>query len=167
MVENLRSSIEVLRQRVKYNLDLLHQNEKKIKEILKEPVSENRSEKLNKRFNSNKKVLKENNDAIMLQKEMLSFIENYYSDNNSLPKELNTPKKTSQKVKPENKRFEIKKEDYLDLTINGALDFDIYHPYFNDKNFFNELLNHFSEIEDYETCSKLTKLIKQNNISGY
>jgi hypothetical protein len=167
MVEILRNSIEVLRQKVRSNLDLLHQNEKKIKEILKEPVSEIRSEKLNQRFNCNKKVLKENNDAIMLQKEMLIFIENYYSETTKLPKKQNVSEKTTQKVKPENKKLEITKDDYLDLTINGALDFDIHHPYFNDKSFFNELLNHFSEIEDYETCSKLTKLIKQNNISGY
>lgn len=165
MVENLRSSIEVLRQKVRSNLDLLHQNEKKIKEILKEPVSENRSKKLNKRFNCNKKVLKENNDAIMLQKEMLVFIENYYSETNKFPKELNVTEKTTKKVKLDNKKLEIKKEDYLDLTINGALDFDKYHPYFRDKKFFNELLNHFSEIEDYETCSKLTKLTKEKNIS--
>ena len=167
MVENLRTSIEVLRQRVRFNLDLLHENEKKIKEILKEPVSENRSKKLNKRFNSNKKVLKENNDAIMLQKEMLVFIDNYYSETNKFPKELNVSEKTIQKVKPDNKKLEIKKEDYLDLTINGALDFDRDHPFFNDKSFFNELLNHFSEIEDYETCSMLTKKIKENNISKY
>ncbi|NOQ26863.1 MAG: hypothetical protein GQ564_15995 [Bacteroidales bacterium] len=167
MVENLRSSIEVLRQRVRSNLDLLHQNEKKIKEILKEPISENRSEKLNKRFNCNKKVLKENNDAIMLQKEMLAFIENYNTEANKSPKELTSNEKSTQIVKTENKKLEIKKEDYLDLTINGALDFDIHHPYFTDKKFFNELLNHFSEIEDYETCSKLTKKIKENNISEY
>ncbi|MDA3952250.1 MAG: hypothetical protein PF485_01290 [Bacteroidales bacterium] len=118
-------------------------------------------------FNSNKELLKENNDAILLQKEILLFIENYYNDTNKFPEGLTVDKNITQKVKLNNQIPKIKKEDYLDLTINGALDFDKKHPFFNDKDFFNELLNHYSEIEDYETCSKLTELIKENNISEH
>jgi hypothetical protein len=94
----------------------------------------------------------------MLQKEMLLFIENYYSEFNKLPEVLNINEKPTHKVELDNKIIEIKKEDYLDLTISGAVDFDKQHPFFNDKDFFSELLNYYSEIEDYETCSKLTKL---------
>ncbi len=50
MIEDLKKSVEILKQRVRFNLDLIHQYEKEVKEILKEPVSEERSEKLNIRF---------------------------------------------------------------------------------------------------------------------
>jgi hypothetical protein len=167
MLENLKGSVEILRQRVRSNLDLLHQNERKIKEILKEPVSKKRSEKLNRRFNSNKRILKENNDAILLQKDILLFIDNYYSDVNTLTEASKSNNPNTSIVKLNNKIVEIKKEDYLDLTISGAMKFDKQHPYFNDKKFYNELLNHFTEVEDYEACSRLTKLVKENNISEY
>jgi len=160
MVENLKSSIEILKQRVLFNLDLITQNETKIKEILKEPVSEIRSKKLNKRFNFNKKMLKENNDALKLQKDMIKFIESYHNEIDEYPEIRDAKRKSSNKTIPENQIVDIKKEDYLDLTINGAIDFDKQHPYFKDEDFFNELLSYFTEIEDYEMCSKLTNLIK-------
>ena len=155
---SLKSSIEILRQRVRSNLDVLHQNEKKIKEILKEPVSKQRSEKLNNRFNANKEILKENNDALLLQKDIILFIENYFNESNSFSLTIQTSEQKTNNVISKNKIIELKKEDYLDLTINGALSFDENHPYYKDENFFNDLLNYYSEIEDYETCNKLTKL---------
>lgn len=161
MVENLKKSVEILKQKVRSNLDLLHQNERKIKEILKEPVSRNRSEKLNKRFSTNKKILQENNDAILLQRSILLFIENYYSEISNLSNVLNTNTHTESKLNRDTKIDEIKKEDYLDLTINGAMEFDKRHPFFYDKDFFNDLLSYYSKIEDYETCSKLTKLTSE------
>ena len=158
MMGSLKSSIEILRQRVRSNLDVLHQNEKKIKEILKEPVSKQRSEKLNNRFNANKEILKENNDALLLQKDIILFIENYFNESNSFSLTIQTSEQKTNNVISKNKIIELKKEDYLDLTINGALSFDENHPYYKDENFFNDLLNYYSEIEDYETCNKLTKL---------
>ena len=162
MVEILKNSIEILKQRILFNLDLITQNESKIKEILKEHVSEIRSEKLKRRFNFNKKMLKENNDALTLQKGIINFIENYHNEIDEYPDIKQVKKISSKNSGQEDQIMNIKKEDYLDLTINGAMDFDKHHPYFNDKDFFNELLSYFSEIEDYEMCSKLTNLINEN-----
>jgi len=153
MVENLKKTIEALKHRIRYNLDLIQSNEKRIRELLKEPVSEERSEKLNKRFNINNKMIKENDEAIKLQRNIITYLENYADELTHFPEAIEVEK--SKKSIQVNTKVEINREDYFDLTVSKALDFNKNHPYFKDKSFARDLLNHFIEIEDYEMCARI------------
>ena len=162
-VKILRETIESLKLRIKFNLGLIHSNEEKIKEILKEPVSELRSKKLGYRFNFNKKLLQENTDGIKLQKELLSYLENYHNNTEVYSEKSNEVDQSAETNTIKNEINKLSKEDYFDLTINDAINFDIRHPYFKDELFVNDLLKHFTQTEDYEKCSLLLNLKKSHS----
>lgn len=165
MIEKLKNSIEVLKQRVRFNLDLIHQYEVEVKEILKEPVSEDRSKKLSSRFHFSKKILNENADAIKLQKEIMNYLENYHNDIFDFSQLTDSNRNTYNSVEQENEIVEISKDDYYKLTIKGEILFDIHHPYFNDEAFLNKLLSYFISVENYEMCSQIVELDKSKNLS--
>ncbi|MBU8892368.1 MAG: hypothetical protein KOO66_06290 [Bacteroidales bacterium] len=158
MIKLFRETIESLKSRIKFNLSLIHSNEEKIKEILKEPVSDLRSKKLSYRFNFNKRLLHENADGIKLQKELSGYIENYHSKTELFSEISSTLNQSVEKDSIKNEVNEISKEDYFDLTINGAVNFDILHPYFKDESFTNDLLEYFTKTEDYEKCTELVNI---------
>jgi len=159
MVEKLRIVIEELRERVNNNLDMIHENEKKVRRLLRETVSEQRSSNLEKIYEENKKMLKENHESIQLQLQINKFIES----NRAL---LETKEKNQ---KPENveeisHRKELSPVEYWDMTISGEIPFDQDHPYFENEEFFKSLLSYFTKIEDYEKCDWLVKQRTQKNI---
>ena len=156
MVENLKSTVEVLKQRIKFNLNLIHEIELEIKEILKEPVSRERSEKLDRRFNTNNQIIKENNEAIKLQKSIIEFLKSYHDELSQFPEtiEVENPQKTIAL----SKKIELKREDYFELTVNKDIEYDNQHPYFKDESFTKDLICYFIEVEDYEMCAKLVSL---------
>ncbi len=156
MVENLKSTVEVLKQRVKFNLNLIRDIELEIKEILKEPVSKERSEKLDRRFYINKQIIKENNRAIKLQKSILEYLESYHDELSQFPEtiEVENPKESIAL----RKKIELKREDYFELTVNKDIEYDNHHPYFKDESFAKDLMSYFIEVEDYEMCAKLISL---------
>lgn len=158
MLENLNNTIDVLKQRIRFNLKFIHEVEEEIREILKEPVSAKRSEKLNHRFNLNKQLIKENNEALKLQKSIVEYLETYHKELSHFPEPIKV--KSSSKSIEVNTTIEIKREDYLELTINKSIEYNKLHPYFNDEGFAKELLDYFIEVEDYEMCASLSKLSK-------
>ncbi len=160
MIKQLREAIDTLKLRIQTNLSLIHNNEHKIKDLLKEPVTESRSEKLNKRFDYNKNLLQENSDSIKLQKELNSYLEKYLS-NSEFILESNKPLVHENVVN--NDIRNISKDDYFDLTVSGAVEFNKQHPYFNDEVFLNDLLEYFTESEEYEKCSLLINLKKEHS----
>ena len=162
MLDKLRESIELLKQRIKFNLELIHQNESKIKDILKEPVSEKRSKKLNRRFSFNKQLLKENKDALRLQQGITYYLENYKVEIREFLDIVEINQAITSQEETQDEIGEIKKEDCFDLTITGEIGFDNNHPYFNDESFLNELLAHFTEKEEYEMCSTIIKQKKDS-----
>ncbi|MFC2152483.1 hypothetical protein ACFLSE_08150 [Bacteroidota bacterium] len=166
MLEKLKNTVDILKQQIRSNLDLIHENETKIKEILKEPVSEIRAERLNRRFNFNKKIFQENNDTLRLQKEIINYLETY-QNNISDTFEITEKKVDSDHNSYHKKvKIELKKEDYFELTITGAMEFDAHHPYLNDEEFLNNLLTFYINQEDYEMCARLTNLDKNKNLSS-
>jgi len=149
MEKSLKNSVEILKDKVRINLELIHQNELQIKEILKEPVSEIRSKKLEEKFKVNKRILAENNDCLKLQREINKYLEKYlYNFSKSVTENSNNT------ISEENDKA-INRDDYMKLTIKGAIDFDNKHPYYHDEVFLSDLISYFISIEDYETCSKL------------
>ena len=163
MMEQLRQTIELLKKRVQHNLNVIHKNEKLVREILKEPVSLNRSERLDEKYDLNKKMLEENNDSIKIQLSVIKFLDKYnkeleeYIENIEVEHHIQIEKikQSESKGKDSSEIEEISKEDYFDLTIQKRVDFNEQHPYFNDEDFFNELMKYFSDTEDYEMCLKL------------
>ena len=47
--------------------------------------------------------------------------------------------------------------DYFELTINGCIPFDEEHPLYNNSDFFEQLLQHYQDVENYEMCGTLLK----------
>ncbi|MFP4023432.1 MAG: hypothetical protein ACLFVR_02820 [Thiohalospira sp.] len=158
MKDFLRHTIEVLKERVHANLKIIHNNELIVREILKEPVSSNRSQKLSKKYDANKKLLAENNESIKIQMSIIKFLDQFkenFKEDMSLV--MDSQKKEEKKSEQKNKTYEISKEDFFELTTNGEVPFDKSHPYFNDQEFFNALLAHYTQEENYEMCAELLK----------
>jgi hypothetical protein len=160
MAEYIKKVAEVIKQRIQSNLDQIHQNEEKIKKILKEPVTSDRTSRLEKQFKINKELINENNFAIKLQKELIAYME-VLQIGNFLPQEqiepLESNKFDSDHVKGSEK---LKRKDYFELTISNNIEFDARHPYYDDPEFLNALLEYYISIEDYETCASLKQIMQ-------
>ncbi len=148
MIKQLKKTVEELKSRVQKNLDIIHQNERVVKKLLEEPVSNERSRKLEVKYQENKKLLKENNDSIKLQLQLSKFIDTYKN-------ELEETEESQMKPLQEETEAPLSKEEIFDLTAKKEIPFDENHPYYNDEEFFNDLMEHFTAVEDYEMCSFL------------
>jgi Rad3-related DNA helicase len=156
MFDIFRRNIEVLKKRVQFNLEIISKNENRIKELLKEPVSKERAKKLKEQFEFNKNLLDENRDALIIQKSLIDFMEKHKLEMDDPPYLITNNEDASVGVD-----VDIEKEDYFDLTINGALDFDKKHPYYHDEIFIQDLIQYFTEVENYEMCSRLMSCVKR------
>jgi len=145
MREIIKKTIEVLKEKVKSNLLIIQNNQKEIRNLLKQPVSAERSTQLEDKYGLNKVLLAENNDFINVQLTLTNFLEKY-NNSDIFEKEMVTAPST----------FSNEKECF-EMTVNGQIPYNTQHPYYNDDNFFHKLLNYYQEIEDYESCSKLVK----------
>lgn len=174
MKDFLKYTLNLLKDRVKYNLNIIHNNEKTVRKILKEPVSSHRSERLNEKYSINKTMLDENNDSIKLQLSIIQFLDKYGKEieefNHKVEQMIPELKKIQSGIsfpetdqeKPEAYN-ELTRNDYFDLTIHKGIEFDHQHPYFNDQDFLNDLLEYFSSVEEFEMCSKLLVNVNKNN----
>ena len=150
MLNQLRQTVEQLKSRVQKNLDIIHRNEKIVKELLEEPVSNERSRKLEEKYQENKKLLTENNDSIKLQLQLTKFIDTYKNEfEETEEKQFNKTEASKETEAP------LTRDDIFELTVNKELQFDENHPYYEDEEFFNDLMEHFSSVEDYEMCGFL------------
>jgi hypothetical protein len=149
MRELIQKTISLLKQRVKNNLELINQNQVKIKEILQEPSSSNRSVRFEQHYEINKSLLAENNDFINIQLVLINFLEKY---KDSQVFNDNLPVIEIKKIKSEDELF--------NLTLKGTLPYNEGHPLYNNKAFFMKLLKHYQDIEAYEKCQELINLKK-------
>lgn len=150
MKDLMQKTIELLKHRVNRNLEIIRQNQKVIKEILKEPVSDERSDRLKEKYDINKNLLHENNDFINMQLNLINFIDKY---KNSLVLTASSSNSGSQE--------EDEGVDYFELTVSGSMPYDARHPFFDDEDFYNELLQYYQDKEDYEMCGQLVNLRKK------
>lgn len=151
-----RKNIDVLKQRVRFNLEVINKNEKRIRDLLNEQVSKERAKKLEKLFEFNKSLLEENKDAINLQKSIIEFMEKHKIE---MDDTFHLLTNTQELLQIENS---LSKDDYFELTINKTLDFDKNHPCINDQEFINDLLDYFTLTEEYEMCSQILKSKEQS-----
>jgi hypothetical protein len=138
-------TIELLKQRIKENLDKINHNQAEIRKLLNQPISVERTSCIDKNYAINKDLLSENNDLISLHRLLLNFLAKY---NNSIHhEETESSTLTPYSFLDENELFE--------LTVNGKIAFDLRHPKFEDDKFFNRLLKYFTDAEAYEKCTAL------------
>jgi hypothetical protein len=152
MKDLLQNTIEQLRSHVMKNLELVRENEREIKEMLKEPVSVSRAQALTDKYEYSKKVLAENNDFINLQLSIINFIYKY--------KNVWGQEEVMAVVEEVKAQQKISRDECFELTIGAKMKFDSEHPYFNDDDFFNQILEFFQQQEDYERCDALVKMRK-------
>jgi hypothetical protein len=151
MKEQLKLVIELMRKHVIHNLESIKENETQIKDILNMPQSQERTDSLNECYRISKNLLAENNDFINMQVSMMNFINKYKEIF-----EAETPVKVTVPSSI-HKNSNLTRDDYFRLTIENDISFDHDHPYFRDKDFFNELFLYFQQTENYEMCSELVK----------
>mgnify|MGYP006291238081 len=163
MKEQIIKTIEILKERVKHNLSIINNNEKEVRKILDEPSSKSRSAQLEEKYSQNRRLLKENNDSIQLQLQLTKYIEAYREHWESDNFDDYAGSTFEYNEDDEDDMIMYSQEEYFELTINGEIKFDPSHPFFNDDQFFNDLLNYYKSIEDYETCGFL--IDKKNNAS--
>lgn len=148
MKELLQNTIEQLRFHVMKNLEVVRENEREIKEMLKEPVSVARARILSDKYDFSKKVLSENNDFINLQLSIINFIYKY--------KQV-WDQETEMAVVQETEPVALTREECFQLTVESKLDYGPNHPFYYDDNFYNNLLEFFQQSENYEKCDELVK----------
>jgi hypothetical protein len=148
----IQRTIELLKKRVKENLDTINHNQAEIRQLLSQPLSAERTYHIGKHYDINKVLLNENNDFINLRVSLLNFIEKYKDSPILEDEEL--PELTPELYLDDQELFE--------LTIQGKLNFDMSHPKFEDTEFFEKLIGYFSAVEAYEKCNALLKLKKQS-----
>ncbi|MBN2612045.1 MAG: hypothetical protein JXB00_10860 [Bacteroidales bacterium] len=149
MKDLIQKTITILKLHVKNNLEVINQNQSRIKEILQGPASNDRAVNFEKHYEVNKHLLAENNDFINVQLTLINFLEKY---KNSAILQESTVLADMTNIDDE--------EEVFKLTVDGELPFDKNHPSYEDGSFFIRLLNFYQEREEYEKCHKLMNLKK-------
>jgi hypothetical protein len=151
----LQQTIELLKKRVKENLDTINQNQTEIRQLLMQPLSPERTYYIEKHYDINKVLLNENNDFISLQVTLLNFMEKY----------KDFPILEDEEAPVLNPGQFMDEHELFELTIQGKLDFNLSHPKFEDEKFFKKLLSYYAALEAYEKCNSLlkTKQLKTGN----
>jgi hypothetical protein len=151
----IQRTIDLLKKRVKNNLEIINKNQAKINEMIHQPASAERTYHIEKSYALNKALLTENNDFISLQLSLLNFIEKY-KDSAALNE--------IEDMEELNPTSLLDDDELFELTVQGKLRFEIGHPKFDDELFFNKLLSYFAAIEAYEKCNSLLRLKKKDQV---
>ena len=140
--------LKVLKEHVKQNIKEIQYNQDEINSMLTNASVSLNSKELDYKYELNKELLEENEDFILLQMQMNEFMEKY-SHLFTADSELDVEDKDLKS---------IDKINFLNMTVTGKLVFDSKHPQFNNPQFFQELLEYYQELEDYEKCDELLKI---------
>ena len=147
----LDDALSFMKERVEVNLKKIKSNGNITKKILEEPVSFERAEKLKIYQGENKALFEENQELILLQNSITFFLVKSKTRNEVL--------KDYADDNP-NDCIEISFEECLQQTIEGKLAFDENHPCFNNDEFIEKLLFHYEQLEQYEKCAEIVRMIK-------
>lgn len=143
MKAEIIQTIDCLKAKIKNNLTVIQNNQKAIRHLLKEPESEEKAAELEEKYALNKILLNENNDFINVQLTLTSFLEKYKES------DIVTGECVQLKIN------KINEEECFELTVNGRMTYNSKHPFYDNDQFFQRLLDYYQRIEDYENCSKL------------
>ncbi len=151
----IQRTIDLLKKKVKENLEIINKNQARINEMIRQPASAERTYHIEKSYAVNKALLTENNDFISLQLALLNFLEKYKDSANLRDEE------EVEEITPESM---LNDDELFELTVQGKMKFDFAHPKFNDELFFNKLLSYYAAIEAYEKCNSLLTLKKKDQV---
>ena len=143
MKTNITQTIDSLKAKVRSNLMDIQNNQKIIRDLLKQSVSPERSSQLEEGYALNKVLLSENNDLINVQLTLSNFLDKY--SNSDIFEMANVAAPS----------ISISLKECFEKTINGELGFNSQHPFYNDDSFFQKLMTHYQQSEDYENCSRI------------
>ena len=140
--------LKILKDHVNENNREIEYNQDEINRMLNDVTNDQRQKELDYKYALNKELLDENDDFINMQLRISEFMEKYshlFTDDESV------------EIKP---KFAEENElmPYFNKTVTGQLVFGPTHPQFNNPRFFNELLKHYQEMENYEMCDYLLKI---------
>lgn len=141
----LKQLLEQLKSRVHGNLEVVKGNEKIIKEILQLPDSSRRTSLLQAKFQENSDLLNENLDYLELQIKLSSFTDKY-------------SRTEAKKIEEELEEQEViysGDTDFFKETIEGRIKFNEKHPHYCDDEFLGQLINYYTDKEEYEKCQEL------------
>lgn len=151
----IQRTIDILKKKVKENLENINKNQARINEMIRQPASAERTYHIERSYAINKALLTENNDFISLQLALLNFLEKY--------KDTATLNNTED-ISDLDPATILDDDELFELTVQGKLKFETGHPKFDDQVFFNKLLSYFAAIEAYEKCNSLLSLKKKDEV---
>ena len=137
-----KKKIEKLEIALGFLKDRLASNVKKIKNnsiISREMISQNPfADDIDEIRSQNKTIMNENKEILNLQLAIQRYILQFGED----------------LLKFENEKIQDERsaEEWFELTIKGLIPLNNSHPYINDKAFLSDLLKHYKQQEEYETC---------------
>ncbi len=140
--------LRILKDHVNENNREIQSNQEEINRMLNDPSSRERHRELEYKYALNKELLDENDDFITMQLRISEFMEKY-----SHLFAGEAPEEAKLEEPEENERM-----PYFNKTVTGQMTFGPSHPQFNNPRFFNELLRHYQEMENYEMCDYLLKI---------
>jgi len=142
MNEMLKQTLEELKNKVLENLECIRVNELEIKTIVIRADSEDKFIQLKSKFEENKELLNDNLNLLDAQYKIVGIINKY--------------KPSSPVQKKEYSKKEI--ADCYNATIIGVIAFNEEHPFFNDVDFVEKLINFYTSNEQYEECARLSEM---------
>lgn len=168
MEEQMKVVVNMLKERVKQNLQVIKKNEEVIRNILSQPISNERSKLLKENFSINRKLLEENNDSLSIEIQIINYLgkfrevlkhqsNNTQAINGTINKNDDFESEVFQNENKPEQLENIEVVDLLNLTLSGEIQFNSKHPKFNDEEFFEALLDGYKQTENYEMCSSLLK----------
>jgi hypothetical protein len=152
----IQRTIDLLKKKVRENLEAINKNQTKLNEMLNQPVSAERTYHIEKNYSTNKALLTENNDFISLQLSLVNFLEKY--------KDKLVLKEEEEDLTEADAVSFLDDEELFELTIQGKIGFESGHPKFQDDVFFNKLLTYYASQEAYEKCNALLSLKNKNHV---
>jgi hypothetical protein len=141
--------IELLKNQVKHNLEIINRNEDAIRKLTSHPETEEQIAAFQQYYMENKNLLAENNNFTNLQLTLIKFLTKYKHS------EPHNDKVSSDEVDPrQDPRY------VFELTVSGKIPYNPRHPFFENPDFFYQLMDHFEKTEQYEKCKELIEVKK-------
>lgn len=150
MKKLLQEMIDLLRNQVKHNLEIINRNEEVIRNHMDNSGSEEQITAFRQYYMENKNLLAENNDCTNLQLTLVKFLTKYRHS------ELMNDPSSLDEVNPQQDPLYV-----FELTITGKMPFNPSHPFFENPDFFCQLMDHFERTEQYEKCKELIEVKKE------
>ena len=166
MQEQMKILVNMLKERINSNLQIIKKRKENIRKILLQPLSDARTKLLKDSFGFNRKLLAENQESLVIELQLIKYIgkhkeviwtqtQNNQSSTQSHKDDIDGFLIEMALGKSDNNQIE--EVDLLSLTLLGEIPFNASHPRFNDENFIEELLENYKQSENYEMCSLLLK----------